>query len=77
MSPCALTMPVLGESSAATAGTWGSRARASSRPSICMSTPLARPRARSSSSTGRSSSSMATISLPMRRWGTWWRRQKS
>ena len=46
MSSCALTMPVFGEKSASTAGTFGSSARASAPESGRRSTPFARPRSR-------------------------------
>ncbi len=77
MSACALTIPVLGESSAPRDGTWGSRARASSAVSRVISTPLAWPSRNSSSSLGSSPSFMAVMSLPTRAWGTPWRAQSS
>ena len=70
MRPCALTMPVVGERRPATAGTAGSRRRHSSAVSIVSSAPLARPRARSRSSSAVSAGAVATMSFVIRRWGT-------
>ncbi len=70
MRPCALTMPVLGEKSPATAGTSGSRERHSSPGSIVSSTPFAWPVARSRSRSATSAGAVATISLVILRWGT-------
>ena len=69
--PCASTIPLSGEWSAATHRTEGSSvdaAAASISPSD--STPFVRPRESKSSTISTSASSQATISLPVRRCGT-------
>jgi hypothetical protein len=63
-------MPVSGEISPATARTAGSNFRICSGPTGSILTPLRRAAAARMSSAGLCSSSVATISLPIRRWGT-------